>query len=247
VRLDGNGNLSGTTYTVDYSGNGATYQLYSHQDGRSDNFATIAAPSPNGVADYGRQAGEDYRNQVAPNSTTTTNTGQNLATTVVAGAVVAAPIPGTLAGGGGAAGELIAAGARAGAIGAAVGVVLSIPGDTYRNPNLVSFRRYDYVAAAPLYALAGRNIPKTFAAPLSDPLVSSSEAQKIYALPGAPRDAYYIITIDPRDNPYLGPTIVQPKYGQPGGGNEVIILGPIPPGQIQGPYPLPPNPDPTKP
>jgi RHS repeat-associated protein len=68
VRLDGNGNLSGTTYTVDYSGNGATYQLYSHQDGRSDNFATIAAPSPNGVADYGRQAGEDYRNQMATNS-----------------------------------------------------------------------------------------------------------------------------------------------------------------------------------
>jgi hypothetical protein len=68
VRLDGNGNLSGTTYTVDYSGNGATYQLYSHQDGRSDNFATIAAPSPNVVADYGRQAGEDYRNQAATNS-----------------------------------------------------------------------------------------------------------------------------------------------------------------------------------
>lgn len=116
------------------------------------------------------------------------------------------------------------------AMGAEGLAVLAISGDSVQNPDLVSFRRYDYVSKASEYMDVGITKPTTFAAPLSDPLMSSGPAGLQYSLPGAPRDAYYIITVDPSENPYIGPTVTAPvpSRGQPGGGNEVEIPGPKP-------------------
>lgn len=76
-------------------------------------------------SDSGRDAPTGVR-RVAPNNAATTNTGRNLATTVIAGTDITAP---RVLGDGAAGGELIAAGTRAGVAGAAVGIILSIPGD----------------------------------------------------------------------------------------------------------------------
>jgi YD repeat-containing protein len=114
-------------------------------------------------------------------------------------------------------------------------VQFSYTGGTYSGANLTQITDPEGNKTTLVYDSNGRNR-------ITDWL--DSAGLKVYALPpGAPRDAYYVITIDPRDNPYIGPTVVQrqPQWNEPGGGNEVKILGPIRPGQIQGPFPLPPN------
>jgi RHS repeat-associated protein len=150
--------------------------------------------------------------------------------TAIAGAVA---IPAPAGGGGGTLAELIAGNPELAPILVAAYILLH---DSVAEPRI--FRHYGYAADAPKFA--GGLYPGSFATTANGPPLTGEQAQRLLALP--PRasvpDSYYTVTVGP-NTPVLGPSTVQPAYGQPGGGIEYTFPEGTVRGSVTGPTPIP--------
>lgn len=125
---------------------------------------------------------------------------------------------------------------------ALLGVAAVLSGDS-RRQQFDHYRHYGLAADAALFEGGMRR--DSFAAPITDPLVSGREAQPYYSLPaikGTP-NSFYLVSIERGSVQVLGPTVVlpRPEFGpdRVGGLNEVVFPNGTPPGTVAGPFSLP--------
>lgn len=116
-----------------------------------------------------------------------------------------------------------------------IGAILSLSGDT---PGPSRFRHYGYSDQAGLFANGLKR--GSFATTASGAPLTGSQAQSLLALPsrGSVPDAYYNVTVS-RNHPVIGPSIVTPANGQPGGGVEYRFPEGTPPGSVGPPNSIP--------
>jgi len=117
-----------------------------------------------------------------------------------------------------------------------VGMALSLGGDT---PQYDYYTHYGYAADKDNFANGLR--PGAFAT--RGPLMTGAQAEQQLALPPrlTPPNSYYTVRIMKDMVPVIGPGIVAPRYGRPGGGIEYQFPEGTPSGSVTGPFPLPPQ------
>jgi hypothetical protein len=104
-----------------------------------------------------------------------------------------------------------------------------------------TFKRFSAFAKDRRVTSAGGLLPGTYATTAADAryVKTGRDAVKRYALPN-PKPAIHVFTIDPPVKTKLKRGIVQPAYGQPGGGVEVIFVNGSPANTVTGPAIIPP-------
>jgi RHS repeat-associated protein len=111
----------------------------------------------------------------------------------------------------------------------------ALTGDT---PQPRQFRHYGYKSQAANFSSGLR--PGAYATTASGTPLTGQQAQSLLALPARTTlpNAYYKVTVS-RSVPVIGPSIVKPANGQPGGGEEYIFPEGTPPGSVSGPNSIP--------